>query len=120
MLNLSNYHHLKSTCLAVLLMLSLSHCASEPEIKLPPKSSKALTLNIENLSADFVDSIQFKPCGTPAKYYATAAERIKPNERVSINIYDLCVDLVAVDGFRQTLHQKSNFRPTQIAVWKLK
>lgn len=110
----------QSYFVAILLCLSLSHCASEQKIDLPPKSQKPLKLNVVNNTKDFVESIQIKPCGTPSQYYTTLANDLKPSERMTLTLYDVCVDAIAVDGFRTTLYEKNNMQMTKSSTWQLK
>jgi hypothetical protein len=110
----------KSFALAGIMVLILSHCASEPTVEAPPPVENPYQLNVINNRAEIVDTVRLKPCGTPAKFYTTAANGLKPNERVMVNVYNVCVDVKAEDGFRHTLYEQSDLLVSKTKTLQLK
>jgi hypothetical protein len=110
----------RSFIISALFALTLSRCGSQPEVELPPLSENPYRLQVVNSSTEVVDAIQFKPCGTPEKHYATLTTGIKPNQKVILNVYNVCIDVIAVDAFRQTLYEQDGFNMNQHTTWKIK
>ena len=77
-------------------------------------------VHIVNLTQGFVDTIRFKPCGAPTKLYTTLTSGIKPQEKVMLNVHELCIDVVAEDGFRQTVYEQNNINVIQKTTLNIK
>lgn len=105
----------RSFIISALFALSLSHCASnkDNEFTDPGENPDPYQMRIINKSDAFVDAVRLKPCGAPAKYYTTVTSGVKPAEKVTLNVYSVCIDLVAEDGFRQTVYEQKNIKMTQ-------
>lgn len=120
-LNTSN-----SFIISLFFAFTLSHCATTTAPKTvkqetPPQvpqvvenTGKAHAFHIANNSEQYVDTVRFKPCGTPQKQYATLASNIKPNEKIILNVYEVCIDVVAEDAFQQTVYEQNGIRMTKI------
>jgi hypothetical protein len=112
----------RSFIISAFFAFSLSHCASDPKLTDEQAQAAAETpvvmdtynkIHIVNHTQDFVDTIRFKPCGAPTKLYTTLTSSIKPQEKVMLNVHELCIDVVAEDGFRQTVYEQNNIRVMQ-------
>jgi S-ribosylhomocysteine lyase LuxS involved in autoinducer biosynthesis len=77
-------------------------------------------IHIVNHTQDFVDTIRFKPCGAPTKLYTTLTGSIKPEEKVMLNVYELCIDVVAEDAFQQTVYEQNNVKVTHSVTLDIK
>lgn len=110
----------RSFIISAFFAFSLSHCASDPKLTEEQAQAGAETppvvmdtynkVHIVNHTQDFVDTIRFKPCGAPTKLYTTLTSSIKPQEKVMLNVHELCIDVVAEDGFRQTVYEQNNIK----------
>lgn len=111
----------RSFIISAFFAFSLSHCASDQsKVDLPPKAENPFKMHIVNNTKEFVDTVQIKPCGTPAKYYSTLTHGIKPEEKVMANVYEMCVDVVAEDSFRQTVYEQNHIKMMQSTVLTIK
>jgi hypothetical protein len=107
----------RSFIISAFFAFSLSHCASDPTaVDLPPKAENPFKVHIINNTKAFVDTVQIKPCGTPAKYYTTLTQSIKPEEKVMLDVYEMCIDVVAEDSFQQTVYHQNHIKMTQRTV----
>jgi hypothetical protein len=110
----------RSFIISAFFAFSLSHCASDPKLTEEQAQAGAEAqpvvmdtynkVHIVNHTQDFVDTIRFKPCGAPTKLYTTLTSSIKPQEKVMLNVHELCIDVVAEDGFRQTVYEQNNIK----------
>ena len=114
----------RSFIISALFAFSLSHCASESKLVAQAEDPQAVAeapvvmetynkIHIVNHTQDFVDTVRFKPCGAPTKLYTTLTSSIKPQEKIVMNVHELCIDVVAEDGFRQTVYEQSNINLSQ-------
>lgn len=98
--------------------LLIMNCASEaPELKSTP--TNPITLRVENNSSKVIDVIQAKPCGTDNRQFKPQMNAIKPKERIMLQIYEECVDLVALDGFGNVLDELVGLRMNANITWKI-
>jgi hypothetical protein len=111
----------RSFIISAFFAFSLSHCASDPKLsdeeiqasqEAPVVMDAYNKVHIVNHTQDFVDTIRFKPCGAPTKLYTTVTSSIKPQEKVMLNVHELCIDVVAEDSFRQTVYEQNNIQVT--------
>jgi hypothetical protein len=111
----------RSFIISAFFAFSLSHCASDPKLsdeeiqasqEAPVVMDTYNKVHIVNHTQDFVDTIRFKPCGAPTKLYTTVTSSIKPQEKVMLNVHELCIDVVAEDSFRQTVYEQNNIQVT--------
>ena len=107
------------TIFGLITLLLLAGCASEEKIVEVPTTENPYALRIVNHTSNVVDNVKFKPCGTPTTHYATLTDKIQPQQKVMLNVYNLCVDLVAEDAFRQPLYQKTDLILNKETVWTL-
>lgn len=108
------------TCIGIsfccLLLLS---CATE--VPKPPKLSKnPIQLRVHNVSNNIIDSIEAKPCGYSSKQYKTQMTGIKPQQKIMLEIYQQCVDLVALDGFGTVLDELTHLRLNSNTIWTIR
>ena len=93
-------------------------CSSEP-VGLKPPPENPIQLKVENNSADVIDVIQAKPCGSGDENYKTQIHGVKPQERITLQIYEECVDLVALDGFGNVMDSLVGLRLNSYITWKI-
>jgi hypothetical protein len=110
----------RSFIISAFFAFSLSHCASDSKVDLPPKAESPFQMHIVNNTKAFVDTVQIKPCGTPARYYTTLTHGIKPKQKVMFDVYEMCVDVVAEDSFRQTVYEQNHIKMMQGTVLTIK
>ena len=111
----------RSFIISVFFAFSLSHCASDPTVvDLPPKAENPFKMHIVNNTKEYVDTVQIKPCGTPAKYYTDLTHGIKPDQKVILNVYEMCIDVVAEDSFRQTVYEQNDVKMIQSTILNIK
>ena len=114
----------RSFVFSLFFAFTLSHCASTPKVATSEDAqAKAQApvvmadnrykMHIVNHTKDFVDTIRFKPCGAPTKLYTTLTGSIQPEQKVMLNIHELCIDVVAEDAFRQTVYEQANINILQ-------
>jgi len=106
-------------CLLVIALPLINNCSSE-KAALKPPPTHPIQLRVENDSSTVIDVIQAKPCGTDAKHYKPQMNSIKPHERVMLQIYEHCVDLVALDGFGNVMDELGGLRLNSNITWKIK
>jgi len=81
---------------------------------------KAHKLIIVNESDKIVSAIQYKPCGSEDTHYKHLTGNLRPNERLTINIYSQCVDMLATNAFKKKLVHMENLNLNQIKTWNIK
>ena len=101
-----------------LIYMLLSSCASEPAF-VSSKAKEPFNFYIVNNSKSIVDIVKFKPCGAPDTYYRNAAKKIGPKQQIMSKVYDVCIDLVAVDIFNRELARQSDYWMAQQATWQI-
>lgn len=77
-------------------------------------------LQITNHSSAVVNAIKYKPCNAATDVFLTLAENLKPKERVVFNLYDVCIDLKALNTFEDTLEEKNNLSLSEKGVWDIR
>ena len=115
----------RSFIISAFFAFSLSHCASDPKVVDEETQTKAETvaetpvvmdtynkMHIVNHTKNFVDNIRFKPCGAPVKSYTTLTNHLGPQEKVMLNVHELCIDVIAQDAFEQTVFEQSDISVT--------
>ena len=102
----------------VILSLLISACASEQAFK-STKAQEPFDFHVVNNTNTVVDIVKYKPCGAPEDYYRNLATKIGPTQRAMSNVYDVCIDLVAVDIFNKVVLQKANYWMAQHATWQI-
>jgi len=100
------------------LVLLLSSCASDPGF-VSSKAKVPFNFYIVNNTKSFVDIVKFKPCGAPEKYFRNAATKIGPKEQIMSKVYDVCIDLVAIDIFNRELARQQDYWMAQQAIWHI-
>lgn len=119
----------RSFIISAFFAFSLSHCASDPKVvdedtqaavESPVVMDTYNKMHIVNHTKDFVDTVRFKPCGAPTKSYTTLTSSIGPEQKVMLNVYELCIDIVAEDAFRQTVYEQSNIKVTHSTTLNIK
>jgi len=93
-------------------------CASEPAF-VSSKAKEPFNFYIVNNSKSFVDIVKFKPCGAPDKYFRNAAKKIGPKQQIMSKVYDVCIDLVAVDIFNRELARQPDYWMAQQTTWQI-
>jgi len=104
-------------CVFIIIMLLIG-CASEPAF-VSSKAKEPFNYYIVNNSKSFVDIVKFKPCGAPETYYRNAAKKLGPKQQIMSKVYDVCIDLVAVDIFNRELARQSDYWMAQQATWQI-
>ncbi|MGD8592588.1 MAG: hypothetical protein PVF82_07130 [Gammaproteobacteria bacterium] len=113
----------RSFLISAFFAFSLSHCASDPTAPDEEAQAKAVAeapvvmdtynkMHIVNHTKDFLDNIRFKPCGAPVKSYTTLTNSIGPQEKVMLNVHEVCIDVIAEDPFQQTVFEQSDISVT--------
>jgi len=75
---------------------------------------------IVNASSNVINSIQYRPCGSNDNQYQYLTGNLRPNEKLSINIYSQCVDLIATNAFKKNLVDVKNVDLSKIKTWTIK
>jgi len=75
---------------------------------------------IVNASSNVINSIQYRPCGANDDQYRYLTSNLRPNEKLSINIYSQCVDLIATNAFKRNLVDVKNVDLSKIKTWTIK
>lgn len=83
----------------------------------PPTSHK---IAIVNASDNVINSIQYRPCGSGDNHYQYLTGNLRPNEKLSINIYSQCVDLIATNAFKKNLVDVKNVDLSKTKTWTIK
>jgi hypothetical protein len=100
-------------------LLLINNCSSNKNgLKPPPEHP--IQLRVVNESATVIDVIQAKPCGAKARQYKPQINTIKPQERIMLQIYEECVDLVALDAFGNVMDELAGLRLNSNITWKIK
>ena len=94
-------------------------CATEAP-KPPPIPKNPIQLRVHNDSDKFVDTINAKPCGGTTKDYKTQLTGLKPGQKIMLEIYQQCVDLVALDGFGSVLGELKYLRLNSNITWNIR
>jgi len=111
----------RSFIISALFAFSLSYYASGPAVAdLPAKAKNPIKMHIANNTKVYVDTVRIKPCGAPVRNYTTLTQGIKPQEKVTLNVYDLCIDVLAEDSFQQTVYEQNNIRMTHSTALTIK
>jgi len=125
----------RSFIISAFFAFSLSHCASDPKVldEEVQTSAQAETMtespvvmdtynkmHIVNHTKDFVDNIRFKPCGAPVKSYTTLTSSLGPQQKVMLNVHELCVDVIAEDAFERTVFEQSDISVNQRTTLEIK
>ena len=108
-----------NACLLTVALLMINNCSSEKPALIPPPDHP-IQLRVENDSTTVIDVIQAKPCGANAKAYKPQMTSIKPRERIMLQIYQQCVDLVALDAFGNVMDELVGLRLNSNITWKIK
>ncbi len=77
-------------------------------------------ISIINASSIVVNTIKYKPCGSSDNRYQYLTGNLRPNEKLSINIYSQCVDLIATNAFKKNLVDLKNVDLSKIKTWTIK
>lgn len=75
---------------------------------------------IVNASGNVINAIKYRPCGTGDGRYQYLTGNLRPNEKLSINIYSQCVDLIATNAFKKNLVDVKNVDLNKIKTWTIK
>ncbi len=84
------------------------------------QSANPHKIAIVNASSNVVNTIKYKPCGSNNNSYQHLTGNLRPNERISINIYSQCVDLLATNAFKKNLVDVKNVDLSKIKTWTIK
>ena len=101
-----------------------SACSSTTEsntsqtIDAPMRNSHKIA--IVNESGNVINAIKYRPCGASDGRYQYLTGNLRPNEKLSVNIYSQCVDLIATNAFKKNLVDVKNVDLTQIKTWTIK
>lgn len=112
------YNTLRLVLLITISSTLIISCASDAP-KPPPIPKHPIQLRVHNESDKIIDAIDAKPCGFKAKYYKTQMTGIKPGQKIMLEIYQQCVDLVALDGFGTVLDELKYLRLNSHITWKI-
>lgn len=108
---------------AVLLLPMLAACGTQPEKTVAEKKvnwKQVHKISIVNASNKVINTIQYKPCGTQDNKYHYLTGNIKPQEKLTMNIYTHCVDLRAMNAFKKKLVDVKNVDLKAIRTWTIK
>jgi hypothetical protein len=75
---------------------------------------------IVNESGNVINAIKYRPCGASDGRYQYLTGNLRPNEKLSVNIYSQCVDLIATNAFKKNLVDVKNVDLKQIKTWTIK
>jgi len=118
----------RSFVISAFFAFSLSHCASDPKVmqeeaqaeteaavvaEAPVVMDTYNKMHIVNHTKDFVDTVRFKPCGAPVKSYTTLTSGLGPQQKVMLNVHELCIDVIAEDAFAKTVFEQSDISVMQ-------
>ena len=101
------------------IVLTLTACSTQTSKPFAPPS-KPIQLRVHNDSEKIIDSIDAKPCGSTNKEYKTQMTGIKPQQKIMLEIYMHCVDLVALDGFGTVLNELQSLRLNSNITWSIR
>ena len=117
----------KATCYCLLLSVMTivaSACSGTTEsnisqtIDVPTTSSHKIA--IVNESGNVINAIKYRPCGASDGRYQYLTGNLRPNEKLSVNIYSQCIDLIATNAFKKNLVDVKNVDLKQIKTWTIK
>ncbi|KPJ96008.1 MAG: hypothetical protein AMJ55_02765 [Gammaproteobacteria bacterium SG8_15] len=101
-----------------------SACGSTSESNMSQTTDAPTTTShkiaIVNESGNVINAIKYKPCGASDSRYQYLTGNLRPNEKLSINIYSQCVDLIATNAFKKNLVDVKNVDLKQIKTWTIK
>jgi len=89
-------------------------------MQLKENSSHRHEIAIINSSNSIITTIKFKPCGSTNLPYKSLTENLKPSEKLTVNIYSQCVDLLATNAFNKKLVDVKNVNLNTIRTWTIK
>lgn len=111
----------RSLIIGAFFALSLSHCASGPKVideqaqvkaeveaEAPVPMDSSNKMHIVNHTEGFLDNVRFKPCGAPVKSYTTLTSGVGPQEKVMLNVHEVCIDVIVEDAFQKTVFEQSD------------
>lgn len=75
---------------------------------------------IVNESGNVINAIKYRPCGASDGRYQYLTGNLRPNEKLSVNIYSQCIDLIATNAFKKNLVDVKNVDLKQIKTWTIK
>jgi hypothetical protein len=75
---------------------------------------------IVNESGNVINAIKYRPCGASDGRYQYLTGNLRPNEKLSVNIYSQCVDLIATNAFKKNMVDVKNVDLKQIKTWTIK
>lgn len=104
--------------LGIALLLLINNCSLD-KAALKPPPDHPIQLRVENHSPTVIDVIQAKPCGSDPKQYKPQITGVKPKERIMLEIYEDCVDLIALDGFGNIMDELAALRLNSNITWKI-
>ena len=109
----------------LLSVVFLSACSTtdkqtSSELAAPAVNEVAQQLQITNYTNAVVNTIKYKPCNAGKDVFLTLAENLKPKERVVFNLYDVCIDLKALNTFDDMLEEKSSLNLSQKVNWDIR
>ncbi|MDH5327570.1 MAG: hypothetical protein OEZ68_01520 [Gammaproteobacteria bacterium] len=104
-------------CLYAIILLA---CGSATIQTNDRATSKPIQLRVHNNSSNIIDSIDAKPCGSGPEQYKTQMTGIKPQQKIMLEIYMSCVDLVATDGFGTPLAELTQLRLNTNTIWSIR
>lgn len=101
----------------------LTGCTTAPAPSVPSMeelaAQKSHQLNIINLTNEVINVIRFKPCGKDASDYSTLIENLKPKQRVVFNLFEVCIDIKALNAFDQTLAERNTLVLSNVNIWDI-
>jgi hypothetical protein len=109
----------RSLIISAFFALSLSNCASGPKVgdeqiqvkaeaEAPVAMDSSNKMHIVNHTEGFLDNVRFKPCGAPVKSYTTLTSGVGPQEKVMLNVHEVCIDVIVEDAFQKTVFEQSD------------
>jgi len=125
---MNKYYHTISIYFITLVLttLVLTGCStmSESELfahmKLNENSPRPHSIVIINTSNSVITTIKYRPCKTNKRSYQSLTENLKPSEKLTVNIYSQCVDLLATNAFNKKLVDVKNVNLNNIKTWTIK
>jgi len=119
-------HSFVHSAQVAIVLVSLSACGtvSESEIfaksRIPDNGPAPHTIAIVNTSSAIITSIQYRPCGSHSNPYQHITQNLRPTEKLTVNIYSQCVDLLATNAFKKKLVDVQNVNLDKVKTWTIK